>query len=56
MMGLEGSITEATDSNFFIISNGEVLMAPSNKVLPGISRKVVLDLCAKLKIPLHEKI
>jgi len=41
-----GIITEGTQTNIFFVKNGELYTPPlSNFILPGITRKVVLDLC-----------
>ena len=55
MLDLDGNVAELTDANFFIVSKGEVLTPPTRNVLPGISRKVVLEICGELRIPAHEK-
>jgi branched-chain amino acid aminotransferase len=48
-------ITEASKANFFTILNGTVYTPPSEKVLPGITRKYVLSICTKQNIPVLEK-
>jgi len=46
---------EGTSSNFFGVFNGEVLTAPkTNYILPGITREVVVGLCADIGVPVHE--
>lgn len=39
----DGKVLEAATSNFFITKNG-VLLTPTSNVLPGITRKVTIDL------------
>jgi D-alanine transaminase len=49
-----GNITEASHSNVFAVRSGIVYTHPdSGFVLPGIARKVTLDLCNKIGIPVE---
>lgn len=42
----DGQVTEATHSSVFVVKNGILYTHPaSNLILPGITRKVVLELC-----------
>ncbi len=51
-----GFVTEATHSSFFGIKNETVFTHPlSNLILPGITRKVVSEICLKNKIPFVEE-
>lgn len=51
----EGVATEASHSNFFAVFDGKVITHPrSPKILPGITRAVVLELCRELRLPLEE--
>ena len=51
-----GFVTEATHSSFFGIKDGTVFTHPaSNLILPGITRKVVIEICRQKNIPLNEK-
>jgi len=51
----DGVALEGTSSNFFGVFNGEVVTAPkSNYILPGITREVVIGLCADIGVPVHE--
>lgn len=48
----DGSVMEGASSTFFAVFDGVVCTPPlTNYVLPGITRKVVLELCAKHDIP-----
>ncbi|MFC1640206.1 aminotransferase class IV [Gemmatimonadota bacterium] len=48
----DGSVQEGASSTFFAVFDGVVYTPPlTNHVLPGITRKVVLELCAKHEIP-----
>lgn len=50
-----GYITEGSKSNVFFIKENSLLTPPINKVLPGITRKYVFQICNKLNIRLIEK-
>lgn len=52
----DGKVTEATHSSVLGIKNGKVITHPiSNLVLPGITRKVVLEICAENNIQVEER-
>lgn len=52
----DGMITEATHSSVLGIKNGVVITRPlSNLVLPGITRKVILEICAAFTVPFEER-
>ncbi|WP_066063368.1 D-amino-acid transaminase [Neobacillus soli] len=49
-------VTEGSSSNIFIVKNGLVSTHPSNHlILKGITKDVILQLCAKNNIPLKER-
>jgi D-alanine transaminase len=51
-----GNYTEATHSNIMAVMGKTVFTHPdSNLILPGITKKVVIRLCAELGIPLIER-
>lgn len=51
----EGVATEASHSNFFAVFDGKIITHPrSHKILPGITRAVVLELCRELRLPVEE--
>jgi D-alanine transaminase len=50
-----GYVTEATHSSVLGVKNGTVITHPLTPlILPGITRKVVLELCSHHKIPFRE--
>ena len=52
----KGVVTEGASTNIAIIREGTVMTHPeSPHILSGISRKVVLEICAELKIPFQER-
>lgn len=53
MMDHQGFVAECTGDNIFIIKNG-VIRTPSQGILKGITRQVVLNIAADLKIKASE--
>lgn len=53
LINSEGRITEASRSNVFFINGGEVYTAGDELVLPGITRKKVIEVCALHGIPVN---
>jgi D-alanine transaminase len=52
----DGKVTEATHSSVLAVKNGTVITHPlSNLILPGISRKVILEICAENNILVEER-
>ncbi|MDD2380195.1 MAG: D-amino-acid transaminase [Mariniphaga sp.] len=52
----DGKVTEATHSSVLAVMDGTVYTHPlSNLILPGITRKVVLEICAGNNIPVKEQ-
>jgi len=53
----DGFVTEATHSSVLGVKSGTVITRPlSNLILPGLTRKVVLELCAANRIPFEERL
>jgi branched-chain amino acid aminotransferase len=48
-------ILECTTSNFFAVIDGKLITPSTEKILPGITRKIVINLAKKLKIPVIER-
>ena len=56
MLNEKGDVAECTGDNIFIVKGGHVATPPLDAgILPGITRKVVVNLAKKLAIPLAEK-
>ena len=52
----DGFFTECAHSNIFGIKGGTVYTHPdSNRILPGITKKVILQICTMLGIPFREE-
>lgn len=50
-----GKILECATSNFFAVKNEKLYTPKLDGILSGITRKVIIDLAKKLKIPVFEK-
>ncbi len=46
MLDLNGFISETNDTNLFIVRDGAVLTPHADACLPGITRRMILDVCA----------
>ena len=55
LLDLQGNLTETSGSNLLLVRDGTVYSPTSRNILLGISRKVVIELCAKLRIPFVER-
>lgn len=55
MLDVNGFISETNDTNLFIVRGGEVCTPYADSCLPGLTRKIVLDICAQRKIPASER-
>lgn len=48
----EGCITEGSRSNIFFLKEDMLVTAPDNKILSGITRKYIIDICRRHRIKL----
>lgn len=55
MLDLQGFISETNDTNLFIVRDGSVVTPTADSCLPGLTRKMVLELCALNGIPATER-
>lgn len=55
MLDIQGFLSETNDTNLFIVRKGEVLTPLADSCLPGITRRMVLDICAANSIPTAER-
>lgn len=49
----DGNITEGSRSNVLFIKNGELYSAPESRILVGIMRKKLLEICQELGVAVH---
>lgn len=55
LVNRQGEVTEGSRSNiFFIDTSGRLVSPPEKDVLPGITRKYVLQICGEMDIPVVE--
>lgn len=52
----EGNITEGSRSNVFFVKDNQLITCPDEKVLMGITRKKILQLCSVNVIPVIKKV
>lgn len=51
----EGTVREATSSNLFVVSDGQILTHPLTRhILPGITRMAVIDICREIGLAAAE--
>ena len=55
MLDINGNVSTCNSTNFFIIRKGEVWTSKGTYCLPGITRKMVIDICKENNIPIYEK-
>ena len=55
MLDLNGFVAETNATNIFMIKNGKVYTPFPKACLPGITREIIIELCAKNNIQIIEK-
>lgn len=55
MLDVNGFISETNDTNLFLVQQGTVVTPHADSCLPGITRRVVLELCAQHEIRAAER-
>jgi len=55
MLDVNGFVSETNDTNVFIVNGGELLTPFADACLPGLTRKMILDIAIKEGIPAREK-
>jgi len=55
LLDVAGNIAESDGNNFFMVKRGEILTPPTRYILPGITRKVAMEMAKELGIPVTEK-
>lgn len=54
LVNKENEITEGSKSNFFGVKGEEIYTAPIETILPGVTRRFILDICASQNIKVIE--
>jgi len=55
MLDVHGFVSETNDTNIFLARDGVLLTPFADSCLPGLTRKMILDICATENIPAQEK-
>ncbi len=55
MLDTNGAVATCNSTNFFIVRHGEVLTSTGLHCLNGITRRLVIELCAAERVPAHER-
>ena len=55
MLDVHGNVATCNATNFFIVVRGEVWTSSGQHCLNGVTRRLVLELCAANDIPAHER-
>jgi branched-chain amino acid aminotransferase group I len=55
MLDVNGFVSETNDTNLFLVRAGQVLTPHADSCLPGLTRRMILDICAAEGIPAAEK-
>lgn len=55
MLDVHGFISETNDTNLFIVRGGQLLTPFTDACLPGLTRKMILEIAAREGIPATEK-
>ncbi len=56
MLTLDGKVCECSADNIFIVKDGAVLTPPTENILAGVTRTIILKLCEKLVIKAGESV
>ncbi len=55
MLDIHGFISETNDTNIFLVRNGELLTPLADACLPGLTRRMIMNIARNEKIPAAEK-
>lgn len=55
MLDVHGFVSETNDTNLFLVSNGTVRTPHADSCLPGLTRRMILKICAAEKITAEER-
>lgn len=55
MLDIDGFVAETNDTNLFIVTHGSVMTPFAHACLPGLTRQMILDICAAEGIPAAER-
>ena len=55
MLDVNGFLSETNDTNLFLVRDGAVLTPHADACLPGLTRRLVLEICSRHGIPATER-
>ena len=55
MLDVHGFVSETNDTNLFLVNDGVVLTPYADSCLPGLTRRMILDICKHEGIPAEER-
>jgi branched-chain amino acid aminotransferase group I len=55
MLDIDGFVSETNDTNLFIVNDAEVLTPFADSCLPGLTRRMILNICKQQGIPAAER-
>lgn len=55
LLDLNGFVAEGPGANFFYEKDGVMYTPPVGSILPGVTRKTVIEICRELDVPVEEK-
>jgi branched-chain amino acid aminotransferase group I len=55
MLDIQGFVSETNDTNLFIVRNGIVSTPHADSCLPGLTRKMILEICDEIAIVANER-
>ena len=55
MLDINGNVSTCNSTNFFIVRRGEIWTSTGEYCLPGVTRKIVINICRENQIALFEK-
>jgi len=55
MLDIDGFVSETNDTNLFIVNDAKVLTPIADSCLPGLTRRMILDICKEQGIPAAER-
>ncbi|MGB5333980.1 MAG: aminotransferase class IV [Woeseiaceae bacterium] len=55
MLDVNGFVSETNDTNLFIVKDGKVLTPHADSCLPGLTRKMILEICDEQEIPAGQR-
>ena len=55
MLDVNGFVSETNDTNLFLVRGGALLTPHADSCLPGLTRRMILDICDRERIPASER-